>query len=59
LDRWDGSDFFLPEKNFGIIITSKAADVLKRNKFTNIRLVNLTEVETDEFTVLVAIKKAK
>lgn len=59
LDEWDGSDFFIPEKNFGIIITSKAAEVLKKNKLTNIRLVNLKEIEIDEFTVQVAMKNSK
>ena len=51
LDKWDGSDFFLPEKNLGIIITSKAADVLKKSKFTNIRFENLTDIETPDFAI--------
>jgi hypothetical protein len=49
LDRWDGSDFFLPEEYFGIIITSRVATVLKKNKLTNIRLENLVEIETPDF----------
>lgn len=51
LDKWDGSDFFLPEKYFGIIITSRAAEVLKKSKFTNIKLVNLGEIETPDFAL--------
>ncbi|GHU69179.1 hypothetical protein FACS189413_07610 [Bacteroidia bacterium] len=51
LDKWDGSDFFLPEKYFGTIITSRAAEVLKKNKLTNIRLENLTEIETSDFAL--------
>lgn len=51
LDEWDGSDFFLPEKYFGIIITSRAAEVLKKNKLTNIRLENLAEIETPSFAL--------
>jgi hypothetical protein len=51
LDEWDGSDFFLPEKYFGIIITSKAAEVLKKNNLTNIKLKNLAEIEISEFDV--------
>jgi hypothetical protein len=45
LDKWDGSDFFLPEKYFGTIITSRVAEILKKNKFTNVRLENLAEME--------------
>jgi len=51
LGEWDGSDFFLPEKYFGIIITSRAAEVLKKNKLTNIRLENLAEIETSDFAL--------
>ncbi len=45
LDKWDGSDFFLPEKYYGIMVTKKAADILKQSKLTNIKLENLTEVK--------------
>lgn len=51
LDKWDGSDFFLPERNFGTVVTSKAAEVLKKNKLTNIRLENLAEIETPDFAL--------
>lgn len=51
LDKWDGSDFFLPEKYFGIIVTKRTAKVLKKNKLTNIRLENLSEIETHDFTL--------
>lgn len=51
LDEWDGSDFFLPEKYFGIIITSRAAEVLKKNKLTNIRLENLAEIEMTAYAL--------
>ena len=47
LDQWDGSDFFIPEKTCAIIITQKAANVLKKNKITNIRLKNLADMEMD------------
>ena len=46
LEKWDGSDFFLPEKYYGTIITSKAANILKQSKLTNIRMENLAEIET-------------
>lgn len=51
IDTWDESDFFLPEKYFGIIITGRAAEILKKNKLTNIRLENLREIETSEFAL--------
>jgi hypothetical protein len=51
LDKWDNSDFFLPEKYFGIIITSSAAEVLKKSRLTNIKLENLTEIETSDFAL--------
>jgi len=56
LDNWDSSDFFLPEKNFGIIITQRAAELIKKYKITNIRLENLEEIETDDYTVQVALQ---
>lgn len=51
LNKWDGNDFFLPEKYFGIITTQRAAEVLKKNKLTNIRLENLAEIETSDFAL--------
>ena len=56
LDKWDGSDFFLPEKYFGTVVTSRAAEILKKSKLTNIRLENLSDIEIDAFTVQVAIE---
>lgn len=52
LDKWDGCDFFLPEKYFGTIMTNKAAVVLKMNKITNIRLESLSDIEIPEFAIL-------
>lgn len=46
-DRWDGSDFFIPEKTGHLFITKKAAEILKKNKISNISLVNIADVETD------------
>jgi len=51
LDQWDGSDFFHPEGNLGIIVTVKAADILKKNKISNISLRNLSDIETLESVV--------
>jgi hypothetical protein len=47
LDKWDGTDFFLPEGTFWKIITEKTSDVLKKNKITNMRLENLADIELD------------
>jgi hypothetical protein len=46
LDEWDGADFFTPKKNYTTIITKKTADILKKNKITNLSLENLAEIET-------------
>ncbi len=51
LDTWDGNDFFLPEKYFGIIITSRAAKILKKEKLSNIRIENLADIETSDFVL--------
>jgi hypothetical protein len=51
LDKWDGSDFFIPEKYLGTIITSKTADILKKSQLTNIKLQNLAEIETPDFAL--------
>lgn len=42
-DSWDGSDFFTPEGSYQTFITKKAADILKNNKVTNMRLENLAD----------------
>jgi hypothetical protein len=57
LDKWDHSDFFLPEFSFGIIVTQRVVEVLKKNKLTNIRFENLTEIETDDYTVKIASQR--
>ena len=58
LNEWDGSDFFLPEKYFGVIITQKAAETIKKSNLTNIRLENIAEIEMDDYTVQVAMRLA-
>jgi hypothetical protein len=47
LNKWDGSDFFVPEGTTGIYITKKVAEELERNKITNLRLTNLAEEEVN------------
>jgi hypothetical protein len=46
LDQWDGTDFFVPDRTYGTIITKRAATVLNKNKITNVRLENLADIET-------------
>ncbi|MBP6004207.1 MAG: hypothetical protein KA746_12305 [Pyrinomonadaceae bacterium] len=50
LDEWDGSDFFIPKYHYGPMITAKGAEVIKSNKLTNIRLINLADIEINEMT---------
>lgn len=47
IDEWDGSDFFTPEKTYNTFITKKTADILKKNKITNLELENLAEMEIE------------
>jgi hypothetical protein len=47
INNCDGSDFFLPEGRLLIIINKKTAEILKKNKITNIDLENLAEYETN------------
>lgn len=45
LDTWDGSDFFLSEGNFSTIVSNRASTVIKENKLSNVRLINLLDIE--------------
>jgi hypothetical protein len=45
LNKWDGSDFFVPESTTGIVITKKVAMQLEKNKVTNLNLRNVAEME--------------
>ena len=56
IDKWDGSDFFMPLTTEEKIITKKAADVLKKNKF-NVELENLAESEIDVSNVKQKIRE--
>lgn len=46
IEEWDGSDFFIPEGTCHTIISKKGADVLKKNKISNLELKNLADYET-------------
>jgi hypothetical protein len=45
LDEWNGTDFFIPRTTVMMIMTKKAADILKKNKITNLSLEKLSEFE--------------
>src|SRR3989304_5749304 len=45
IDDWDGSDFFTPEGTYATFVSKKAADVLKKNKITNLNLENLADYQ--------------
>lgn len=51
IDQWDGSNFFLPQDNTGIIVTQKVADIVNKNKLTNIDLINLKDIEAPEYSL--------
>ena len=52
LDKWDDSDFFIPDNSLFFIITAKAANIFKNDKTLNIRLTNCADFETFTFSVL-------
>ncbi len=47
IDNWDGSDFFTPKGTYQTCITRKVADILKKNKISNLHLENFTEYQID------------
>ena len=47
LESWDKMDFFIPETTIHIIITKKTAEILKKNKITNLCIESIDEYETD------------
>ena len=47
IDKWDKSDFFLPEKTTMTCITKKAAEILRKNKITNMYLEETADYESD------------
>ena len=44
-NKWDGSDFFTPQNSYDTIITEKVAKTLKKNKISNLSLINIAEFE--------------
>jgi hypothetical protein len=51
LDKWDGSDFFLPEKYYGIIVTQRVAEITQIHMPTNVEFKNLSTIETADYGI--------
>lgn len=58
IDDWDGNDFFSPDNTYGLYITTKAANLLKKNKI-NIELQKISEIETHPMAVEILLKRAQ
>ncbi len=58
-EKWDGSDFFIPEGTFYIIVTKKVVQAFKKAKLTNIRFECLTDIETMGIIVEQTLKNKK
>ena len=52
LDKWNGSDFFIPDASLCFVINKRTASLLEKNKITKMRLKNLSDVEIDMDAVL-------
>jgi hypothetical protein len=50
-DKWDGSDFFIPEGTILIVVTQKVKDIIERNKLGNIYFQSLAENETVDYAL--------
>jgi hypothetical protein len=48
INTWDGSDFFIPNKSFQILITEKTRNLLKEKKHTNISIEKIDNIEISE-----------
>jgi len=51
LDKWDGTDFFIPEDTLHIIITDRVRQIIQKSKITNVTLQSLAEYETSEYAL--------
>ncbi|UJP65150.1 imm11 family protein [Mongoliitalea daihaiensis] len=52
MDSWDGSDFFLPQNHWGIVITERVKKILTNHKLANIEFSNLADLEVGVETIL-------
>lgn len=56
MEEWDGSDFFLANGYFGIIMTDRAASVFRKSRLSNVKVQPLEDIEMSDFTVQTALK---
>jgi hypothetical protein len=56
---WDGSDIFIPEGGFGILLSPKGASVFGKSGLTNVSVTPLSEVEIDEHTAQLIRRRIK
>lgn len=52
LDRWDGSDIFIPEGSLHIIMSKKLKIIMEKEKVSNIEFLNLSKIETPEYGII-------
>jgi hypothetical protein len=52
LDKWDGSDFFIPEDTLDIITTEKVMQIIRKYKISNVVLQSLANFEISEYALL-------
>lgn len=50
-EQWDGSDFFITEGSFHIIVTKKVMEVIKKAKLTNIQFDCLADIEIPIYSI--------
>ncbi|MFZ4773633.1 MAG: hypothetical protein ACOYK9_06570 [Chlamydiia bacterium] len=57
VDGWDGSDFFCPKLSRHLFVSSKAADVIKKEKITNVSLCHAQDYTDCELSVQIRKEK--
>lgn len=45
IDTWDGSDFFILDNSYWVIVTDRVVELLKKNKITALEFGRLSEME--------------
>ncbi len=51
LDKWDMTDFFIPDATLFIITTKKLKSLLTHNKITNLEFKNINDIEVNIGTI--------
>ena len=45
IDTWDGSDFFILDNSYWVIVTARVVELLKKNKITALEFERLSDME--------------